>query len=131
MSLSNECCGLIQREGQITEQPTWMVMDAIRLAGVTPVEDGYDVTPHLPMTTFSLRLPDVGVAQKPGLLRGYVRPVAGGRAVMHVSIPPGGRPGRLRTYADGRLVPHSLQGALVVFALGTQAGRAADWAVTG
>lgn len=31
-------------EGQITEQPTWMVMDAIRLAGVTPVEDGYDVT---------------------------------------------------------------------------------------
>jgi hypothetical protein len=35
-------------EGQITEQPTWMVMNAIRLAGVTPVQDGYRVVPHLP-----------------------------------------------------------------------------------
>ncbi len=118
-------------EGQITEQPTWMVMDAIRLAGVTPVEDGYDVTPHLPMTTFSLRLPDVGVAQRPGLIRGYVRPVAGRRVIMHVSVPPGARAAQVRTYADGRLVPHSMQGGLIVFPLATRPGRAADWAVEG
>ena len=118
-------------EGQITEQPTWMVMDAVRLAGVTPVEDGYDVTPHLPMTTFSLRLPDVGVAQRPRLLRGYVRPVEGGPVVMHVALPPGGTARGLRVYADGRLVRHSIRAGLVVFSLRTIRGRAADWAVVG
>jgi hypothetical protein len=118
-------------EGQITEQPTWMVMNAVRLAGVTPVEDGFDVTPHLPMRTFSLRMPYVGVAQRPGLLRGYVRPVAGGRVAMHVALPPGGTSRGLRTYADGRLVPHSVRGGLVTFVLPTRPGRAADWAVVG
>ena len=118
-------------EGQITEQPTWMVMDAIRLAGLTPVEDGYDITPHLPMTTFSLRLPDLGVAQAPRLLRGYVRVVAGGPVVMHVLLPPDSRVRGLRTYADGRLVRHSVRGGLVVFSLPTVGGRAANWAVVG
>jgi hypothetical protein len=118
-------------EGQITEQPTWMVMDAIRLAGVTPVEDGYDVTPHLPMTTFSLRLPDVGVAQRPGLLQGFVRPVRGGAVVMHVSMPPRSNVLRVRTFADGRAVPHTIRNGLVVFSLPTVAGRRASWAVTG
>jgi hypothetical protein len=118
-------------EGEITEQPTWMVMDAVRLAGVTPVENGYDVTPRLPMTDFSLRLPYVGVAQRKGLLRGYVRPVHGGRVVMHVSLPPGGSRSGLRTFARGRLVPHTVHGGLVVFSLPTVSGRAADWAVVG
>lgn len=116
-------------EGQITEQPTWMVMNAIRLAGVTPVESGYDVIPHLPMKSFSLRLPQVGVAQRPGLLRGYVRPLRGGWLLMHVSAPPGTSLKRLRTYADARLVPHAITNGLVVFGLPTAAGRAADWAV--
>lgn len=83
------------------------------------------------MTTFSLRLPDVGVAQRPGLLRGYVRPVAGGRVVMHVSVPPRGAARHLQVYVHGRLVPHSLRGRLVVFSLVTRAGRAANWAVEG
>jgi hypothetical protein len=116
-------------EGQITEQPTWMVMNAIRLAGVTPTEDGYEVIPHLPMSTFSLRLPDVGVAQRTGVLRGYVRPVQDGSVVMHVAVPPGLNPQRLAAYANGRRVPHSLENGLVVFRLPTAAGRAADWAV--
>jgi hypothetical protein len=118
-------------EGQITEQPTWMVMDAVRLAGVTPVEDGYDVTPHLPMRTFSVRLPYVGVAQRPGLVRGYVRPVKGGRVVMHVSPPPGAGTRGLRTFANGRLVAHSVRGGLLVFSLPTVGGRPANWAVQG
>jgi hypothetical protein len=46
-----------QYDGQITEQPTWMVMDAIRLAGITPTEAGYRIAPHLPFVRFSLRLP--------------------------------------------------------------------------
>jgi hypothetical protein len=118
-------------EGQITEQPTWMVMDAVRLAGVTPVEDGYDVTPHLPMRTFSLRLPYVGVAQKPRLLRGYVRPMQGGRVVMHASLPPGASLHGLRTFADGRQVRHTVRSGLVVFTLPTVGGRPANWAVQG
>ncbi|MFL5822183.1 MAG: GH36-type glycosyl hydrolase domain-containing protein [Solirubrobacteraceae bacterium] len=118
-------------EGQITEQPTWMVMNAIHLAGLTPVRDGYDVIPHLPMRSFSLRLPDMGVAQGDRVLRGYVRAVQGGSVVMHVALPPGARLKRLRTYAAGRLVAHSVRGRLVVFRLPTRAGRAANWAVVG
>ena len=37
--------------GQITEQPTWMVMNALRLAGLTPTRDGYRIDPHLPQET--------------------------------------------------------------------------------
>ena len=66
-------------DGQITEQPTWMVMDAIRLAGITPTAAGYRIAPHLPFETFSLRLPRIGVAASPGMLRGYVRVVEAGR----------------------------------------------------
>ena len=118
-------------EGQITEQPTWMVMDAIRLAGVTPVEDGYDVFPHLPMRSFSLRLPDVGVASARGVLRGYVRPVQGGVVVMHVAVPAGASARRLKAYADGRLVRHVVRGGRGVFSLRTVGGRASDWAGVG
>jgi len=115
--------------GQITEQPTWMVMNAINLAGVTAVEDGFDITPHLPMATFDVRFPDIGVAQKPGLLRGYVRPVQGGTLVMRVAVPPHADRHALVTFANGRRVPHSVVHGLVVFRLRTVAGRAADWAV--
>jgi hypothetical protein len=50
---------------------------------------------------------------------------------MHVSLPPKSRPAHLRTFADGRLVKHSIIGGRVVFSLPTAAGRAADWAVVG
>ena len=116
-------------DGEITEQPTWMVMDAIDLAGVTPVQDGYDITPHLPMTTFSLRLPQVGVAQAPHLLRGYITTVASSRLVMHVALPPDGKASHVQAYADGRAVTSTVSDGTVVFELPTQANRAADWAV--
>ena len=44
-----------------------MVMDAIRLAGITPTSAG---VPHLPFETFSPRLPQIGVAASSGVLRG-------------------------------------------------------------
>ncbi len=116
-------------EGEITEQPTWMVMNAIRLAGVTPVENGYDVIPHLPMASFSLRLPDIGVAQRPRLLRGYVRPVGGGTVTMHVAVPPASNVHKLVTFANGHVVAHSIENGLVMFSLRMIGGRAADWAV--
>ncbi len=116
-------------DGQITEQPTWMEMDAIRLAGVTPVGDGYDIAPHLPMTTFSLRMPQVGVASAPGLLRGYVVTQASSTLVMHVTLPPGSAGKSLQAYANGHAVPSQEVGGQVQFDLPANAGTAANWAV--
>ncbi len=134
-SAAPQNCGIglsTDYDGQITEQPTWMVMDAVDLAGVTPLPDGYEIVPHLPTSTFSLRLPQVGVASAPGLLRGYVTPQAGGDLVMHVAAPPGTSASQtLQAYADGVAVPSVRRGALVVFKLPTRPGRPADWAVMG
>ncbi|HWC33303.1 MAG TPA: hypothetical protein VG650_00625 [Mycobacteriales bacterium] len=95
-------------EGQITEQPTWMVMDALNLAGITPTAAGYDITPHLPMKRFSVRFPRIGVTETPRLIKGYVRPVEGGAVVLRVRTP------------DGKLVTVRIQ---------TRANRATQWRV--
>jgi hypothetical protein len=116
-------------DGQITEQPTWMEMDAIRLAGVTPVENGYDITPHLPMSTFSLRMPHVGVASEVGLLRGYIVTQANSTLTMHVSLPPGSAGKAIQAFANGEPVPSVMEDGLVVFSLPTKAGTNAQWAV--
>ncbi len=116
-------------DGQNTEQATWMVMDAIRLAGVTPTAAGFLIMPRLPLTRFSLRLPEIGVASAPGLLRGYVRVQQSGRLTMTVG-PPTGVPGSaVAAFANGRRVKATTRGGLVVFTLSAVAGRAADWAV--
>jgi hypothetical protein len=118
-----------QYDGQITEQPTWMVMDAIRLAGITPTSKGYRIAPHLPFSRFSLRLPQVGVAASPNGLRGYVVVTKAGPIELRVRLPPIA-PGKLRTWANGHAVARKLRGGFVVFRLPTTAGTAADWAVT-
>jgi hypothetical protein len=115
--------------GQITEQPTWMEMDPIDLAGVTPTASGYRITPHLPMTSFSLRFPEVGVARAPSLLRGYVRPSATGPVSMQVSLPPDSAGKTLQAYVGRKAVTSTVRGGLVTFTLPAQAGQAADWAV--
>ena len=113
--------------GQITEQPTWMVMNAVHLAGVTPTEHGFLITPHL--ARFWLRLPGVGVAREPRLLRGYLRIARRERLVMQIR----GVPRRARsvtTWANGQTVAHRESGGLVVFSLPARPDRAADWAIT-
>ena len=110
-------------EGQITEQPTWMVMNALRLAGVTVGREGYRIAPHYPFDRFSLRMPRVGVASAPGVLRGYVKPEsseAGYALTVRVPV------GDVTTWVDGHVVSHTRDGASVRFA----ARGAADWAVT-
>ena len=66
--------GITAYEGQNTEQPEWMVMDALTLAGVTPTKLGYEISPHLPLASFSVRFPTIGVAK-------------GKRALMATSTP--------------------------------------------
>jgi hypothetical protein len=117
-------------QGQITEQPTWMVMDALRLAGLTPTRDGYDIAPHLPMTTFSLRLPRAGIAAAPGLLRGYITPEVGGTIELAVHLPAGVHVDQIVTWSAGRAVRHTASAGIVRFHVRTSAGAPADWAVT-
>jgi hypothetical protein len=117
-------------DGQITEQPTWMVMDALRLAGVTPTAAGYRIAPHLPFARFSLRLPQIGVAAAPRELRGYVRPQHTGPIELEVRVPSRVASTALRTWANGIAVPHTVTGGSVTFTLPGAAGAAADWAVT-
>jgi hypothetical protein len=114
-------------EGQITEQPAWMVMNAVHIAGVTPTERGFLITPHL--ARFSLRLPDVGVARERTLLRGYLRIERRERLVLEIGSVPAGARG-VTTWASGRTVPHRTSGGLVVFVLPARRHEAADWAVT-
>lgn len=114
-------------EGQITEQPAWMVMGAINLAGVTPTERGYEIAPHL--ARFSLRLPDVGVAASPGCVRGYVRPQRGGSLRLSVRLPGAAPRRRPAVWAGGRRVRARFRGRTMSFSLRTARGRAGDWAV--
>jgi hypothetical protein len=115
-------------DGQITEQATWMVMDAVRLAGITPTAAGYRIAPHLPFEGFSLRLPQVGVAAGPGVLRGYVRVERAGEVELRVRVPRGAR--KVLAWVGGAAVSRRVVGGFVVFRVGGVAGGVADWAVT-
>jgi hypothetical protein len=115
---------------QIMHQPAWGLYDAIMLAGVTPTAAGYTIAPHLPMGRFSLRFPQVGVAQDKDGLSGYVRVARSGALRMRVVLPGrSSRAIRVVTFADGRRTASTLRGGTVSFTLAARAGRPADWAV--
>lgn len=117
-------------DGQITEQPTWMVMNAIRLAGITPTRAGYRIAPHFPFARFSLRLATIGIARDGQRLRGYVRVQETESIELRVRMPPGVAGASLATHANGRVVAHRIAGRFVVFRVRARAGAAADWAIT-
>ena len=114
-------------QGQITEQPTWMVMDGVNLAGVTPTRTGYRISPQLP-GDFSLRFETVGVARQGRVLRGYVRPVSGGPLTLEVTVPGGAT--HVVAWEGSSAVPVSMAGRVARFGITTTGGRATDWAVT-
>jgi hypothetical protein len=115
---------------QIMHQPAYSLFDALKLVGVDATQDGYRVVPHLPGDTFNVRFPNVGVAQQPGLIRGYFR-AARSTVTLDVAPPPGVRADRAVAFADGRRVPTTDNHGLVEFTLRTHGARPADWAVTG
>ncbi len=115
---------------QIMHQPAYSLFDLVQLAGLTSLQGGYRITPHLPMTTFNIRLPSLGLAQRPRLIRGYFRTGATTSVTMQVAPPPGVTASKAVAYVNGHRVPHSIAGGLVQFTLPLSAGRASDWAVT-
>jgi hypothetical protein len=113
--------------GEITEQPTWMVMNAVRLAGVSGTRDGYRIAPHLPFPRFSLRTTQVAVRSRKHELSGYVTPQMRGPVQMRVRLPAGAR--AVRALAAGRPAPVRIRRGEALFRLHGRAGAHAQWAV--
>jgi hypothetical protein len=115
---------------QIMHQPAYSLFDLVKLAGVEATRDGYEVVPHLPIESFDIRLPDLGIAQQEGLIRGYVRGSAA-TVTMRVALPPGVPASSAVAYANGVQVPATVAGGRVQFQLQIKTGKPADWAVGG
>lgn len=112
--------------GQIMHQPAWSLFDAIRLAGIDPTESGFRIRPELPMRTFSLGLPDIGVSYGRASARGYI--VIAARQTLTLAVqPPAGR--RWRVSADGRPARAVMRGGMLVFRLPAEPGTRASWTI--
>jgi hypothetical protein len=114
---------------QIMHQPAYSLFDLLKLAGLNTTKLGYRIVPALPMQTFSVRFPDVGIAQRRGLIRGYFRASAG-QVTLDVAPPPGVAAAHAVAFVNGHRVRSAVAGGLVQFTLRTTNGRPADWAVT-
>jgi hypothetical protein len=111
-------------------QPAWSLFSAIKLAGLDPVAGGYRIDPHLPMRSFSLRLPDAGLEYGARRVRGYLRPSGRARLRMSVSLPRGLRRDSVTAFVDGRPVQARRRGGTLVFSVRARGGRVIDWAVS-
>ncbi len=111
--------------GQIMHQPAWSLFDTIRLAGIEPTRRGYLIDPRLPVASFELRLPRIGVARDHHRLRGYVEPVRSSKLGMEVTVPRAVRAVRV----EGRLRAYRRSGDTVLFSMPAPAGRPTDWKV--
>jgi hypothetical protein len=107
-----------------------MVMNAIRLAGVTPTRDGYRIVPHLPLREFSLALPRIGIASGRRQLRGYIQPEQADRIELRVKPPGRVATGRLHAWVGDHVVDHRLADGFVIFSVPAAPGVPTDWAVT-
>ncbi len=116
-------------DGQVMHQPAWSLFDAIRLAGVTPTADGYRIEPELPFRSFSLALPDLGVAYSPTAARGYIVTARGGAVTLRVT-PPSPGPRRWWVTANGRSALLAVDHGVLVVRLTTRAGRRAGWSLS-
>jgi|GEM_PF-1188487 len=120
--------GITNYEGQNTEQPEWMVMGALTLAGVSPTESGYQVSPHFPFSDFSVRFPTIGVSGQSDSLRGYVHPSATGELVMQVAVPKGAT--GVTCKVDGSVVRATVSSKWATFSLPVERNQSVDWSVT-
>jgi hypothetical protein len=129
-SSNPERCGIGIADGwsgQVMHQPAWLLWDTIKLAGIEPTTRGYRIDPKLPMRSFSLRLPDIGLEWSPRRASGFVRTVGRDRLAMVVRTPSAS--GRWRAFVSGRPVPTAVAGGEVRFSLPAQPGRVARWSI--
>jgi Glycosyl hydrolase 36 superfamily, catalytic domain/Glycosyltransferase family 36 len=119
--------GVTNYEGQNTEQPEWMVMDALLLAGVTATERGYRISPLLPLPAFSVRFPTIGVEESGHTVAGYLRPLATGSLQLQVAIPHGATGVACRV--DGSIVRARSSPGWVTFPVPTRRGGSTGWSV--
>jgi hypothetical protein len=57
-------------EGQLTEQPSLIVMGLLTLAGLQPTPSGFVIDPQLPTKYFNVQFPMVGLSRSKKSLRG-------------------------------------------------------------
>jgi len=116
--------------GQITHQPAWGLMSALRLAGVEPDERGYTFAPVLPLRHFSIRLPQIGIAVSRSSMHGYVRTRTSRPIRLKLDLPPGmGMPAAV--LIDGRSVEARLSSGAAVVTASPGADRRLRWSVRG
>jgi hypothetical protein len=120
--------GISNYEGQNTEQPEWMVMGALTLAGVTPTESGYQVSPHLPFSNFSVRFPTIGVSGQKNTLQGYVHPSVRGRVRLQIAVPKGVT--KVTSEVNGKVVRAKVSKKWASFSLLAPGNRSVGWSVT-
>jgi len=117
-------------EGQNCEQPTWLVMNSIQLAGIASTERGFTIYPHLPLDHFSLAFPRVGLEVSKYALRGYVQALRTGDLVFRVHLSEKARRKKLDVRAGNQLVTSSLDGNWLQFTLHVEANSRAEWSVS-
>ena len=123
-------CGVLADgtwDTQILHQPSWELYAALALAGVEPTAGGYRIAPHVPLSSFSLHLPDAGVDTRPGTTHGYVRPETASAQTLQVRLPAGAT--ATKVLVGGRRVPANQSGRWVTFTGAVSPGQALDWTV--
>src|SRR5207245_1539129 len=107
---------------QIMHQPASSLFDLLKLTGLDATAAAYKIVPHVPTSTSNVRVPDGGIAQQPGVIRGYCKN-AGGSLTMDVAPPPGVAAGLATAWADGQQVPATVVNGLVQFTLVAHRGE--------
>ena len=111
--------------GQITHQPAWGLLSMLRLAGIEPTRAGYSFAPSLPLNRYSIRLPRVGIASEPGLMRGYVRTES--KSPLKLALDPPGRAAKV--WIDGRPARARIKNGTATVTARPGRDRVVDWAI--
>ncbi len=117
-------------QGQVMHQPAWTLFDVVALTGIRPSATAYRIDPHWPASSFSVELPDVGVARTAHRLQGYLVVQSTGTLPVTVTVPPGVDPARTTVWVSGSMVTPVRRGDTLTFVLPTRSGQRADWALS-
>ena len=105
------------------------LLDVIRMAGIDPLGDRIEISPKVPFTRYSLRLPLLGLAYLDDQHRGYYRPMAEGVFNFRVRLPAGLSSENCRLILNGTgVTPLCLDGHLEFEAAG-KPGDTIQWEI--